>query len=383
MVKKALEKFIHLEAWHDPSKKPYISIQEISKAYRGIPALNQTSLNIYKGEFFSLLGPSGCGKSTLLRILAGLETPDSGAIFINGINVTHLPPYERPVNMMFQSYALFPHMTVAENIAFGLKQENLCRKTIKTRVTEMLELVKLEKYADRSPHELSGGQRQRTALARCIIKKPKLVLLDEPLAALDKKLREHTQFELVNIQEKIGITFIMVTHDQEEAMTMSTRLGVMEEGRIRQIGTPNEIYEFPNSEYVADFIGSTNIFKGIVTEESHEETILKTDSLKSRIKISYGGGLAVGSQTTIAIRPEKIVVQKSKPKGNFNWAHGIVKNIAYLGDVSIYYIEIRPSKKILLVTIPNVKRQETSGIIWEDKIYVSWKASNVTILNSR
>lgn len=383
MVKKALEKFIHLEAWHDPSKKPYISIQNISKAYQGIPALNQISLNIYKGEFFSLLGPSGCGKSTLLRILAGLETPDAGSIFINGIDVTHLPAYERPVNMMFQSYALFPHMTVEENIAFGLKQEKLCRKTIKTRVKEMLELVKLEKYATRRPHELSGGQRQRTALARCVIKKPKLVLLDEPLAALDKKLREHTQFELVNIQEKIGITFIMVTHDQEEAMTMSTRLGVMEEGRTRQIGTPNEIYEFPNSEYVADFIGSTNIFKGIITEESHEETILKTDSLKARIKASYGAGLAVGSQATIAIRPEKITVQKSKPKSEFNWAQGIIRNIAYLGDVSIYYIEIKPSKKTLLVTIPNVKRQETSGLTWGDMVYISWKANNITLLNSR
>lgn len=383
MVKKALEKFIHLEAWHDPSKKPYISIQNISKSYQGIPALNQVSLNIYKGEFFSLLGPSGCGKSTLLRILAGLETPDGGSIFINGIDVTQLPAYERPVNMMFQSYALFPHMTVEENIGFGLKQEKLCRKTIKTRVKEMLELVKLERYASRRPHELSGGQRQRTALARCIIKKPKLVLLDEPLAALDKKLREHTQFELVNIQEKIGITFIMVTHDQEEAMTMSTRLGVMEEGRIRQIGTPNEIYEFPNSEYVADFIGSTNIFKGIITEESHEETIVKTDCLKTRIKLSYGAGLAVGSQATIAIRPEKIIVQKSKPKNKFNWAQGTVQNIAYLGDVSIYYIEIKPSKKTLLVTIPNVKRQENSGITWNDVVYISWKSSNITILNSR
>jgi putrescine transport system ATP-binding protein len=284
--------------------------------------------------------------------------------------------------MMFQSYALFPHMTVQENIAFGLKQEKLCRKTIKTRVSEMVELVKLEKYIDRKPHELSGGQRQRAALARCLIKKPKLVLLDEPLAALDKKLREHTQFELVNIQEKVGVTFIMVTHDQEEAMTMSTRLGVMEEGRIRQVGTPNEIYEFPNSEYVADFIGSTNIFKGIITAESPEETILKTDSLRAKIKISYGGGFAIGSQAIVAVRPEKIIVQKVKPKGDFNWAHGIVKNIAYLGDVSIYYIEIRPSKKILLATIPNVKRQETSGITWDDNVYVSWKAHNATILST-
>ena len=383
MVKKSLEKFVHLEAWHDPSKKPYISIQEISKAYRGgLPAVNQVSLNIYKGEFFSLLGPSGCGKSTLLRILAGLEKPDTGAVFINGVDVTHLPAYERPVNMMFQSYALFPHMTVEENIAFGLKQEKLCRKTIKSRVSEMLALVKLEQFASRRPHELSGGQRQRTALARCLIKKPKLVLLDEPLAALDKKLREHTQFELVNIQEKVGVTFIMVTHDQEEAMTMSTRLGVMEEGRIRQVGTPNEIYEFPNSEYVADFIGSTNIFKGIITQESAEETIIKSDVLQSKIKISYGGGLAVGSLATVAVRPEKLIVQKTKPKGMFNWDYGVVKNIAYLGDVSIYYIEIRPSKKILLATIPNVKRQETSGITWDDKVYVSWKPNTATILST-
>lgn len=383
MVKKSLEKFVHLEAWHDPSKKPYISIQGISKAYRGgSPALNQVSLNIYKGEFFSLLGPSGCGKSTLLRILAGLETPDMGSVFINGIDVTHLPPYERPVNMMFQSYALFPHMTVEENIAFGLKQEKVTGSGIKSRVAEMLSLVKLEPYANRRPHELSGGQRQRAALARCLIKKPKLVLLDEPLAALDKKLREHTQFELVNIQEKIGVTFIMVTHDQEEAMTMSTRLGVMEEGRIRQIGTPNEIYEFPNSEYVADFIGSTNIFKGIIVEESSEETIVKSEAFPNKIKVSYGGGLAVGSLATVAVRPEKLMVQKTKPKNNFNWAFGTVKNIAYLGDVSIYYIEIKPSKKTLLVTIPNIKRQEASGITWDDKVYVSWKASNVTVLSS-
>lgn len=382
MVKKALQKFSHIEAWHNPSAKPYISIQNISKHYRGIPALYPVSLDIFKGEFFSLLGPSGCGKSTLLRILAGLETPDTGSILINGVDITDLPPHERPVNMMFQSYALFPHMTVQDNIAFGLKQEKVGKRALTQRVKEMLSLVKLEKYALRKPHELSGGQRQRTALARCLIKKPKLVLLDEPLAALDKKLREHTQFELVNIQEKIGVTFVTVTHDQEEAMTMSTRLGIMEEGRIRQVGTPNEVYEYPNSEYVADFIGSMNLFSGIIKEESRDETIIETEELKSKIKAHDGAGHAVGAQVTVGVRPEKITIQKSKPKDRFNWVQGTVKNIAYLGDVSIYYIEANPFKKIVMATLPNKKRQETPPITWDEKVFLSWKPDNSIVLTS-
>ena len=382
MVKKALQKFTHIEDWHSPSAKPYISIENISKSYQGIPALHHVSLDIFKGEFFSLLGPSGCGKSTLLRILAGLETPDTGSILINGVDITKLPPHERPVNMMFQSYALFPHMNVQDNIAFGLKQEKVGKKAIKHRVKEMLSLVKLEPYALRKPHQLSGGQRQRAALARCLIKKPKLVLLDEPLAALDKKLREHTQFELVNIQEKIGVTFITVTHDQEEAMTMSTRLGIMEEGRIRQVGTPNEVYEYPNSEYVADFIGSMNLFHGIIKEESRDETIIETDELKNNIKAHDGGGHAVGAQVTVGIRPEKVVIQKSKPKEKFNWVQGVVKNIAYLGDVSIYYIETKPYKKIVMATLPNKKRQETPAITWDETVFLSWKPGNAIVLTS-
>lgn len=382
MVKKVLQKLSSSEAWHDPNAKPYISIEDISKSYRGIPALHHISLDIYKGEFFSLLGPSGCGKSTLLRILAGFEVPDTGKIMINGVDITKLPPHERPVNMMFQSYALFPHMTVQDNIAFGLKQEKLSRKMIQQRVDDMLRLVKLEKFALRKPHELSGGQRQRAALARCLIKKPKLVLLDEPLAALDKKLREHTQFELVNIQEKIGVTFITVTHDQEEAMTMSTRLGIMEDGRVRQVGSPNEIYEYPNSEYVADFIGSMNLFYGVIESESRDEIVVTPEQMKAKILLNYGAGHAVGSQVTVGVRPEKVTLQKTKPKIKHNWMQGVVKNIAYLGDVSIYYIETKPHNKIIMATLPNKRRQEAPSITWDDRVYLSWKPNNAILITS-
>ncbi|MEI8321430.1 MAG: ABC transporter ATP-binding protein [Alphaproteobacteria bacterium] len=383
MAKRALKEFKYLEDWHNPNKKPYILIDQISKSYSASDmAVNHVSLEIYKGEFFSLLGPSGCGKSTLLRILAGLEKPDSGRILIDGIDMTDYPPYKRPVNMMFQSYALFPHMTVAENVSFGLEQEKLLKSTIKSRVDDILHLLKIEKFADRKPNQLSGGQRQRVALARCLIKKPKLVLLDEPLAALDKKLREHTQFELVNIQEKIGVTFIMVTHDQEEAMTMSTRLGIMEEGRIRQVGTPKEVYEFPNSEYVADFIGTTNLFYGVVLEESSTHTTVQSDELKMPLYINHGGQVAVGSQVAVSLRPEKISIHIKKPKGKQNCAPGIVKDIAYLGDVSIYYIQIEPSKKLVLATLPNFKRSETSPVTWNDRVYISWKPENPVILTA-
>lgn len=384
MVKKALKEFKFLEDWHNPNKKPSISVQGLYKSYEGTDwILNNVELEIYKGEFFSLLGPSGCGKSTLLRVLAGLEHPENGRVLIDGKDITNLPPHKRPINMMFQSYALFPHMTIEENVAFGLKQEKLDPDTIHTRVNDMLRLLKIDRYTRRKPQELSGGQRQRVALARCLVKKPKLVLLDEPLAALDKKLREHTQFELVNIQEKLGITFIMVTHDQEEAMTMSTRLGIMDEGRIRQVGTPKEIYEFPNCEYVADFIGNTNLFYGVISEDSSGHITVKSDEVKAPLQTHPGGQFAVGSQVAVSIRPEKISLRLQKTtRSKTNYARGTVKNIAYLGDVSIYYIQIEPSKKIVLATLPNLKRSELSPITWEDKVYISWKPESVVILTA-
>src|SRR5579859_5687888 len=252
--------------WRDPNAHPYVQVDGITKSFGDFKAVNDVSLKIYKGEIFCLLGASGCGKTTLLRMLGGFETPSAGKIFIDGEDMTGVPPYERPVNMMFQSYALFPHMNVEQNVAFGLKQDRLPKGEIQSRVATMLDLVKMGEYARRKPHQLSGGQRQRVALARSLVKRPKLLLLDEPLGALDKKLREHTQFELIGLQDKLGVTFIVVTHDQEEAMTLASRIGVMNHGEIVQAGTPSEIYEFPNSRFVADFVGSVNMFEGKLIE---------------------------------------------------------------------------------------------------------------------
>src|ERR1700674_5836166 len=253
--------------WNDPATRPYVEVDRVTKSFGDFKAVDDVSLKIYKGEIFCLLGASGCGKTTLLRMLGGFETPSSGRIFIDGEDMTGVPPYERPVNMMFQSYALFPHMSVEQNVAFGLKQDRVPKSEITERVATMLDLVKLGSFAKRKPHQLSGGQKQRVALARSLVKRPKLLLLDEPLGALDRKLREHTQFELLSIQNKLGVTFIVVTHDQGEAMTLASRIGVMNHGQIVQIGTPLDIYEYPQSKFVADFVGSVNLFEGRLVED--------------------------------------------------------------------------------------------------------------------
>lgn len=370
-----------LSPWQDPKAKPYIIVESVSKSFGGVQAVKGVSLQIYKGELFSLLGGSGSGKTTLLRMLAGFERPTSGRIFIDETDVTDWPAYERPVNMMFQSYALFPHMTVSQNIAFGLRQERMAKKTIQDKVKWALDLVQMADYGDRRPSQLSGGQRQRVALARSLVKEPKLLLLDEPLGALDKRLREQTQFELVNIQERVGITFVMVTHDQEEAMTMSTRLGIMEDGRIRQVGAPHDIYEFPNSRYVAEFIGSMNIFEGVVIENEDDFVLIDSEEAGCHLYVTDTAAVPLGSHISVAIRPEKVMLSTTPPAGNRNSAKGIVKEIAYLGDVSIYYVQLE-SGKIIQATRPNLLRFSEREVTWEDEVYLFWRAENGVILTS-
>jgi putrescine transport system ATP-binding protein len=372
-------KKIQDQPWLNPREKPYIHLENISKYFGDYPAVKNVNLSIYKSEFFSLLGPSGCGKTTLLRMLAGFEKPTTGRIYIDGIDMTDVPPYDRPVNMMFQSYALFPHMNVEENISFGLRQDNLPKSEIKERVSKSLELVKMSDFGKRKPQQLSGGQRQRVALARSLVKQPKLLLLDEPLAALDRKLREHTQFELVNIQEKVNITALMVTHDQEEAMTMSTRIAVMYEGHIVQIGTPTEIYEFPHTKFIADFVGSANMFEGILVEEEPDHALIHSEEAGCELYINHGVSVPIGSHVWVAVRPEKIAIHKKEPKEKRNSVKGIVVEIAYLGDVSIYHIKLNTGK-IIMATIPNLDRITDQEMTWDDEVYLSWRPSSGVIL---
>ncbi len=349
---------------------PYIRIENVTKRFGSFVAVDNVSLDIQRNEFFALLGASGCGKSTLLRMLAGLETPTEGRILIDGQDMTHVPPYERPVNMMFQSYALFPHMTVADNVAFGLKQDRMPADQIKRRVAEMLELVQLERFATRKPHQLSGGQRQRVALARSLAKHPKLLLLDEPLAALDKKLREQTQFELMNIQEEIGITFIVVTHDQEEAMTLATRIAVMNNGVILQIGSPTEVYEFPGNRFVADFLGSINLFEGVV-ESIDGPLVVKTEA-GPMMELEARGEVSAGQKVAVAVRPEKIAIGKERPSQSMNACHGQVVEIAYQGSVSIYRVKL-DGGYMARVNAQNETRSARRVIDWDDEVWLSWE----------
>ncbi|MDP1724381.1 MAG: polyamine ABC transporter ATP-binding protein [Alphaproteobacteria bacterium] len=372
-------KKVQEQPWLNPREKPYIHLENISKYFGDVAAVKNVNLSIYKSEFFSLLGPSGCGKTTLLRMLAGFERPTTGRIYIEGIDMTDVPPYDRPVNMMFQSYALFPHMNVEENIGFGLRQDGIPKNEIKNRVEQILELVKMSELGKRKPHQLSGGQRQRVALARSLVKRPKLLLLDEPLAALDRKLREHTQFELVNIQEKVDITSLMVTHDQEEAMTMSTRIAVMSEGQIVQTGTPTEIYEFPHTKFIADFIGTANMFEGVLVEEEPDHALIHSEEIDGDLYINHGVSVPIGSHVWVAVRPEKITIHKNEPKEKRNCAKGIVVEIAYLGDVSIYHLRLETGK-IIMATVTNFNRITDQEMTWDDEVYLSWKPSSGVVL---
>ena len=369
--------------WLDQNgQQPLVQIKGVTKKYGEVTAVDNVDLDIYQGELFCLLGGSGCGKSTLLRMLAGFETLNAGSILIDGVDMADVPAYERPTNMMFQSYALFPHMSVERNIAFGLQQDRVPKNDITDRVHDILKLVELEDFKKRKPQQLSGGQRQRVALARALVKQPKLLLLDEPLAALDKKLRKQPQFELANIQEQVGVTFIVVTHDQEEAMTLSSRMAVMDAGRFQQIGTPTEIYEFPDTRFVADFIGSANIFEGRVTEDSADHVRVQTDA--AEIYIDHGQSVSVGSRIWVGLRPEKIRIEKTeKATTGPNQVSGKVDDIGYLGETSIYKVELE-NGQIVDVTAPNQTRpmDRAARITWEDKVTISWDPSSAMLLSS-
>jgi putrescine transport system ATP-binding protein len=372
---------IKVSPWLDSSQKPYIEIQNVTKRFGEFTAIDNLTLDIYKNEFFSLLGPSGCGKTTLLRMLAGFEKITDGKILLDGEDISEIPPHLRPINMMFQSYALFPHMTVEKNIAFGLKQDNLPANEINQRVEEMLELVELTDFANRKPNQLSGGQGQRVALARSLAKRPKLLLLDEPLGALDKRLREQTQFELMDIQEKLEVTFVIVTHDQEEAMTVSSRIGVMDSGNLVQVATPAEIYEAPINKDVADFIGDVNILKGIYKGQNEIGTQLLSEDSNSIVFATQDVGASVEDEMWFAIRPEKLEISRTKPSHNHNILKGKIEDIAYGGSFSTYHVKL-DNGKILKAIRANRERTKEHHLTWDDEVYLQWAAHSAVVLLS-
>ena len=364
---------------------PIIRIKNVSKVYEDHIAVDQVSLEIYPGEFFSLLGGSGSGKTTLLRMIAGFERPSKGKIYIDGVEMSQIPPYARPVNMMFQSYALFPHMSVESNIAFGLKQDKLPKNAIKQRVEEVLALVQMEQFAKRKPDQLSGGQRQRVALARCLAKRPKVLLLDEPLSALDKKLRDKVQFELVDIQEKLGMTFVTVTHDQSEAMTMSSRIAIMNNGALEQVGAPTQIYEYPSNRFAANFIGSTNMFEGTLIENEKDHALIEPLESNCLFYVDHGVEGEVGQDIWVAVRPEKVEISKTPPE-NYNHERpknclqGVVSQIAYLGGLSTYHVKL-PTGQVIKATDFNIERKADNPT-WDDTVFLTWEPSNIMVLNS-
>ncbi len=369
--------------WLDQKAKPFIRIDKVTKKFGDFTAVDAVSLDIFKGELFALLGGSGCGKTTLLRMLAGFEMPTAGRLYLDGQDVTDLPPYERPVNMMFQSYALFPHMTVEKNVGYGLKHEAMTDSQRKDRVKQLLDLVQLTPLAGRKPHQLSGGQRQRVALARSLAKQPKVLLLDEPLGALDKKLREQTQFELINIQDKLGVTFIVVTHDQEEAMTLATRIAVMDRGVIRQTGTPTEIYEFPRTRFVADFIGSINIFDGEVKSVAKGRIAVASPTLGTNVTVEHAGALANGAKVAIAVRPEKIAIERKKPgaKAGDNMIAGKVVDLGYFGKDSLYRVKLASGAMVRVNAVNSRRAGENERVAaWEDDVWLTFAPSSVIIL---
>lgn len=366
-----------------PDQNGFLRIQNLTKRFDSALAVDDVNLDIGKGEIFALLGSSGCGKSTLLRMLAGFESPSAGQIFLGDHDISLLPPYERPINMMFQSYALFPHLSVWDNIAFGLRRMGMDKDAMAGRVEAMLDLVQLQQFSSRKPHQLSGGQQQRVALARSLARKPQLLLLDEPLGALDKKLREQTQFELVNIIESIGVTCVMVTHDQEEAMTMASRIAVMSQGRILQLGSPTEIYEAPNCRFVADFIGNINLFDGHLLRADTRQSDILTP--QGHFTLSHGSSHPQGMALSLAVRPEKIRIDKRPPDAgsarSANTVSGVVSEIAYMGSYSTYIVKL-PDGSVLKVTQTNRSRNHEDDIVWGDTVHCFWDTQAGVLLTT-
>jgi putrescine transport system ATP-binding protein len=344
---------------------PLLRIDTVVKKFGSFRAVDRLSLDIQAGEFFALLGPSGCGKTTLLRMLAGFETPDEGRILLDGEDIAQLLPHQRPVNMMFQNYALFPHLDVRNNIAFGLKRAGMPRKEIATRVAEMVALVKLEGLERRKPDQLSGGQRQRVALARSLARRPRVLLLDEPLAALDKKLRESTQFELIELQRRLGLTFIIVTHDQDEAMTVASRIGVMDAGRLEQVATPRELYEAPRSRWVAEFVGDVNILEGQLQSREANRLMIATGDAGT-IAVAEPRQAMAATAVCVAIRPEKIKLSRRGPVSDALGAHainrleGVVSDISYLGGVTTYKVKL-DTGAVLRCSMANTARLDVDA----------------------
>ncbi len=365
---------VEFAPWTDPQQEPLIRFQNVTKRFGDFVAIEDLSLDIYEREFFALLGPSGCGKTTMMRMLGGFETPTEGRIELAGQDIGPVPPNKRAVNMMFQSYALFPHLSIWDNIAFGLRRDRKPKEEIERRVEDMLKLTRLEKFARRKPHQISGGQRQRVALARSLAKAPKLLLLDEPLGALDKKLRQDTQFELMDIQETTGTTFVIVTHDQEEAMTVASRVAVMDEGRLIQVETPARIYETPNSVYVADFIGDVNIIEGQTTAVGPDAYKIQWSDSLPPLSASSDKPFSDGQTCHLAIRPEKVTITTDKPEEADNAVQGKVLDIAYLGNLSTYHVEL-PTGTVIKAQTANTRRIARRNITWEDPVWLSWTAT--------